>query len=105
MEMKRPPITPKADGTPVHPRRTRLRWQENMTEVMGDTMLNQQGEDTNLAAETQGRTSYPLRPQWVLQDRMALLPDPSNQFMDNTPDPLESIHGSAFRRLSEMFPL
>ena len=89
-----------ADGTPVHPEEPAT-VAENMTEVMGDTMLNQQGE--NMAAEMQDEPLPPAPADITGQDGPS--PMPTNEFMDNTPDPLEQFmeaHSEDYRDVSAM---
>jgi len=89
-----------ADGTPVHPEEPNT-VAENMTEVMGDSVLNHQGE--NMGAETQDEPLPPAPTDITGQDGPSL--EPTNQFVDNTPDPLESFmeaHSEDFRDVSAM---
>ena len=76
--------------------------QENITEVMGDNTLNAQTE--NLASETMNEPLPPSPPvEPVGQD--GPMANPTNEFMDNTPDPLESFmeaHSEDFRDVSAM---
>ena len=75
---------------------------ENITEVMGDNTLNAQTE--NLASENVGEPLPPNPPvQPIGQD--GPMETPTNQFMDNSPDPLESFmeaHSEDFRDISSM---
>ena len=75
--------------------------QENITQVMGDSVLNSQ--DTNLASEN---VAEPLPPEPVgITGQDGPLAEPTNQFMDNTPDPLEQFmeaHSEDFRDVSAM---
>ena len=84
-----------ADGTPVHPEEPAT-VAENMTEVMGDTMLNQQGE--NMAAETQDEPLPPAPADITGQDglhqclQMSLwttLPTPLSNSWKHTPKIIE----------------
>jgi len=76
--------------------------QENLTDVMGDNTLNAQTE--NLASETMNEPLPPSPPvEPVGQD--GPMANPTNEFMDNTPDPLESFmeaHSEDFRDVSAM---
>ena len=76
--------------------------QENITEVMDDNTLNAQTE--NLASESMSEPIPPSPPvEPVGQD--GPLMNPTNQFVDNTPDPLESFmeaHSEDFRDVSAM---
>ncbi len=89
-----------ADGEPV-PQDEVGTIQENITQVMGDSVLNSQ--DTNLASENVGE---PLPPEPVGitgQDGPEITP--TNEHMDNSPDPLESFmeaHSEDFRDVSGM---
>ena len=89
-----------ADGTPVHPEEPQT-IAENMTEVMGDNVLNTQG--ANLGAETVGEP-LPPEPMGITgQDGPEIAP--TNEHMDNSPDPLESFmeaHSEDFRDVSAM---
>ena len=88
------------EGTPVHPEEPAT-VAENMTEVMGDSVLNHQGE--NLGAETQDEPLPPAPTDITGQDGPS--PMPTNAHMDNTPDPLESFmeaHSEDFRDVSAM---
>ena len=87
------------DGIPVHPEEPQT-IAENMTEAMSDGVLDNQD---NLGAENQDEV-LPLAPMDITgQDGPSL--EPTNQFMDNTPDPLESFmeaHSEDFRDVSSM---
>ena len=76
--------------------------QENLSEVMGDNTLNAQNE--NMASETVGEPVPPSPPvEPIGQD--GPMATPSNEFMDNSPDPLESFmeaHSEDFRDVSAM---
>ncbi len=76
--------------------------QENLSEVMGDNTLNAQS--ANLASETVGEPVPPNPPvEPVGQDGPS--PTPTNEHMDNSPDPLESFmeaHAEDFRDVSAM---
>ena len=76
--------------------------QENITEVMGDNTLNAQSE--NMASETLNEPLPPSPPvEPVGQD--GPMANPTNQFVDNSPDPLESFmeaHAEDFRDVSAM---
>ena len=76
--------------------------QENLTEVMGDNTLNAQSG--NLASESMDEPIPPSPPvEPVGQD--GPMANPTNEFMDNTPDPLESFmeaHSEDFRDVSAM---
>ena len=89
-----------ADGKPV-PEGEVETIHENMTEVMGDSVLNTQGQ--NLGAETVGE---PLPPEPVgITGQDGPEPAPTNEVMDNTPDPLEQFmeaHSEDFRDVSAM---
>ena len=89
-----------ADGTPVHPEEPQT-IAENMTEVMGDNVLNTQG--ANLGAETVGE---PLPPEPMgITGQDGPEPVPTNEHMDNSPDPLEQYmeaHSEDFRDVSAM---
>jgi len=75
--------------------------QENITQVMGDSILNSQ--DTNLASENVGE---PLPPEPMgITGQDGPLAEPTNENMDNTPDPLEQFmeaHSEDFRDVSAM---
>lgn len=89
-----------ADGDPV-PQEEVQTIAENMTEVMGDSILNTQG--ANLGAENADEP-LPPEPLGIMgQDGPEI--EPTNQFMDNTPDPLEQFmeaHSEDFRDVSAM---
>ena len=89
-----------ADGEPV-PQTEVNTIQENLTQVMGDNVLNAGGE--NLASENVGEP-LPPEPMGITgQDGPEI--EPTNQFMDNTPDPLENFmeaHSEDFRDVSAM---
>ena len=76
--------------------------QENLSEVMGDNTLNAQSE--NMASETVGEPVPPNPPvEPIGQD--GPMATPTNEFMDNSPDPLESFmeaHSEDFRDVSAM---
>ena len=75
--------------------------QDNITQTMGDSVLNSQGE--NLASENVGEPLPPEPVEITGQDGPSL--EPTNQFMDNTPDPLEQYmeaHSEDFRDVSAM---
>lgn len=75
--------------------------QENITQVMGDSVLNSQ--DTNLASENVGEPQPPEPMGITGQDGPS--PVPTNEHMDNSPDPLESFmeaHSEDFRDVSAM---
>ena len=86
-----------ADGEPV-PQTEVNAIQENLTQVMGDNVLNAGGE--NLASETVGE---PLPPEPVgITGQDGPSPDPTNSHME---DPLESFmeaHSEDFRDVSSM---
>ena len=86
-----------ADGEPV-PQGEVDTIQENLTQVMGDNVLNAGGE--NLASENVGE---PLPPEPVgIMGQDGPLPDPTNAHME---DPLESFmeaHSEDFRDVSSM---
>ena len=89
-----------ADGKPV-PSTEINTIQDNITQVMGDNVLNTGGE--NLASENVGE---PQPPEPVgVTGQEGPLAEPTNQFMDNSPDPLESFmeaHSEDFRDVSSM---
>ena len=76
--------------------------QENLTDVMGDNTLNAQGD--NLASENVDEPIPPHPPvEPVGQD--GPMATPTNEHMDNSPDPLESFmeaHSEDFRDVSAM---
>lgn len=76
--------------------------QENLTDVMGDNTLNAQGD--NLASENVDEPIPPSPPvEPIGQD--GPMATPTNEFMDNSPDPLESFmeaHSEDFRDVSAM---
>ena len=76
--------------------------QENLSEVMGDNTLNAQG--ANLASENEDEPLPPSPPvEPVGQDGPS--PTPTNEDMNNSPDPLESFmeaHSEDFRDVSAM---
>ena len=89
-----------ADGQPV-PQTEVNTIQDNITQVMGDNVLNTGGE--NLASEDVGEPQPPEPVGITGQDGPS--PEPTNQFMDNSPDPLESFmeaHSEDFRDVSAM---
>ena len=75
--------------------------QENITQVMGDSVLN--GQTDNLGAEMVGE---PLPPEPMgITGQDGPEPVPTNEHMDNTPDPLEQYmeaHSEDFRDVSAM---
>ena len=76
--------------------------QENLTDIMGDNTLNAQND--NLASENVGE---PLPPNPPIEPigQSGPMETPTNQFMDNTSDPLESFmeaHSEDFRDVSSM---
>ena len=75
---------------------------ENLNEAIGDNTLNAQTE--NLASENVGEPLPPNPPvEPIGQD--GPMETPTNQFMDNSPDPLESFmeaHSEDFRDVSSM---
>ena len=75
--------------------------QDNITQTMGDSVLNSQ--DTNLASENVGEP-LPPEPMGITgQDGPEIAP--TNEHMDNAPDPLESFmeaHSEDFRDVSAM---
>lgn len=76
--------------------------QENITEVMGDNTLNAQGG--NLASESMDEP-MPPSPSVEPVGQEGPMAHPTNQFVDNTPDPLESFmeaHSEDFRDVSSM---
>ena len=86
-----------ADGEPV-PQTEVNTIQENITQVMGDNVLNAGGE--NLASENVGEPQPPEPEGITGQD--GPLPDPTNSHME---DPLESFmeaHSEDFRDVSSM---
>jgi|TARA_R110002110_G_C13455157_1_gene717501 hypothetical protein len=74
---------------------------ENLTQAMGDSVLN--GQTENLGAEMVGEP-LPPEPMGITgQDGPEI--QPTNQVMDNTPDPLEQFmeaHSEDFRDVSGM---
>ena len=94
-----PPIT--GPGEPV-PEDEVATIQENLTDVMGDNTLNAQGD--NLASENVDEPIPPHPPvEPVGQD--GPMATPTNEHMDNSPDPLESFmeaHSEDFRDVSAM---
>lgn len=76
--------------------------QENLTDVMGDNTLNAQSE--NMASENMDEPIPPHPPvEPIGQD--GPMATPTNEFMDNSPDPLESFmeaHSEDFRDVSAM---
>ena len=75
---------------------------ENLTEVMGDNTLNAQND--NLASENVGEP-LPPNPSMEPMGQSGPMGNPTNQFMDNSPDPLESFmeaHSEDFRDVSSM---
>ena len=75
--------------------------QENLTQTMGDSVLNSQGD--NLASETVGEPLPPEPVDITGQDGPEITP--TNEHMDNSPDPLESFmaaHSEDFRDVSSM---
>jgi hypothetical protein len=89
------------DGEPV-PMEEVATIHENLTEVMGDNTLNAQTD--NLASENVGEP-LPPNPPVEPVGQSGPMETPTNQFMDNTPDPLESFmeaHSEDFRDVSSM---
>tara|TARA_R110002020_G_scaffold29310_1_gene92592 strand:- start:2556 stop:3350 length:795 start_codon:yes stop_codon:yes gene_type:complete len=89
------------DGEPV-PMEEVATIHENLTEVMGDNTLNAQTE--NLASENVGEP-LPPNPPMEPVGQSGPMGNPTNQFMDNSPDPLESFmeaHSEDFRDVSSM---
>jgi len=75
--------------------------QENLTQVMGDSVLN--GQTDNLGAEMVGEPMPPEPMGITGQDGPE--PVPTNEHMDNSPDPLEQYmeaHSEDFRDVSAM---
>ena len=75
--------------------------QENLTQVMGDSVLN--GQTDNLGAEMVGEPMPPEPMGITGQDGPE--PAPTNEHMDNSPDPLEQYmeaHSEDFRNVSAM---
>ncbi len=75
---------------------------ENLTEVMGDNTLNAQND--NLASENVGEP-LPPNPPMEPVGQSGPMGNPTNQFMDNSSDPLESFmeaHSEDFRDVSAM---
>jgi len=89
------------DGEPV-PMEEVATIHENLNEAIGDNTLNAQTE--NLASENVGEPLPPNPPvEPIGQD--GPMETPTNQFMDNSPDPLESFmeaHSEDFRDVSSM---
>ncbi len=89
-----------ADGEPVHQDEVGT-IQENITQTMGDNVLNTGGE--NLASENVGE---PLPPEPVgITGQDGPSPEPTNAVMEEQSDPLESFmeaHSEDFRDVSGM---
>ncbi|MCP4122369.1 MAG: hypothetical protein GY751_11500 [Bacteroidetes bacterium] len=90
-----------SDGEPV-PQEEIDTIQDNITQVMGDNVLNTGGE--NLASENVGEP-LPPNPPMEPVGQNGPMETPTNQFMDNTSDPLDTFmeaHSEDFRDVSSM---